>query len=359
MRKLASIQRIKYIRSIENADRIEVATILGWECVIKKGEFKAGDLCVYCEVDSVLPKREEFEFLRSRKFRIKTIKLRKQISQGIAFPLHIIPNGNQNTWREGEDVTDIIGIVKYEPKENLNKQLPKKYKNPFVRFMMQYEWFRNLLKKDTKFPTWVSKTDEPRLQTIPYALTKFANYYVEITEKLDGQSATFTTDPSKFKRNKLVVASRNVRVIDKNSLFHKNAIKYGLDRILKATPAYIFQGEQCGKSIQSNKYNLEESKVYIFNLINRMDKYHCSYYVLNNTCKRNKLNVVPLLYTGKLKDFGSTVQDFVDLSKGKSKINPKIKREGIVVRCIENGKKLLSFKVINPEFLLQYEKDED
>jgi RNA ligase (TIGR02306 family) len=90
VRKLASVQRIIDIQPIENADSIEVATILGWKVVVKRGEFEVGDLCIYCEIDSIMPDKPEFEFLRDKKFRIKTIKLKGQISSGIAFPLTIL-----------------------------------------------------------------------------------------------------------------------------------------------------------------------------------------------------------------------------------------------------------------------------
>src|SRR3954468_20414279 len=93
MRKLASIQRIKYLESIEGADAIEKAHVLGWQLVVKKGEFKAGDLCIYCKIDSQFPDKPEFEFLKPRGMRIRTIRLRGQISQGIAFPLSFLPEG--------------------------------------------------------------------------------------------------------------------------------------------------------------------------------------------------------------------------------------------------------------------------
>jgi len=92
MRNLASIQKIKSLSPIEGADAIEKAEILGWELVVKKNEFNVGDFCVYCEVDSILPQLPMFEFLRSKKFRIRTAKFRGQISQGIAFPLSILEN---------------------------------------------------------------------------------------------------------------------------------------------------------------------------------------------------------------------------------------------------------------------------
>ena len=91
MRKLASIQKIKAIQPIEGADAIDHASVLGWQLIVKKNEFNVGDLCVYCEIDSLLPEKPEFEFLRPRKMRIQTIRLRGQISQGICFPLSILP----------------------------------------------------------------------------------------------------------------------------------------------------------------------------------------------------------------------------------------------------------------------------
>lgn len=113
MRKLASIQRILALDKIENADAIAKATVLGWQLVVKKDEFQVGDLCVYCEIDSLMPEREEFEFLKPRGMRIKTVRLRGQICQGICFPLSILPLGVEIT--EGLDVTEILGITKYEP----------------------------------------------------------------------------------------------------------------------------------------------------------------------------------------------------------------------------------------------------
>lgn len=104
-RKLASIQKILALNQIEGADAIECATVLGWKLVVKKGEFKVGDLAIYCEIDSVLPEKPEFEFLKSCKYRIKTVRLRGQISQGICFPLSVLPS--EVSLEEGLDVTEI------------------------------------------------------------------------------------------------------------------------------------------------------------------------------------------------------------------------------------------------------------
>jgi len=113
MRKLASIQRIKNLEPIAGADAIEKATVLGWQLVVKKGEFAIGDLCVYCEIDSRLPDRPEFEFLKARGMRIRTVRLRGQISQGICFPLSILPV--YTDVQEDTDVTELLDITKYEP----------------------------------------------------------------------------------------------------------------------------------------------------------------------------------------------------------------------------------------------------
>ena len=112
MRRLATIQKILDLKPIPNADNILCATVQGWELVVKKDEFKIGDLCVYIEIDSIVPDKPEFEFLRDRKFRVKTIKLRKQISQGLALPLSILPQGK---YKEDDDVTEILGVIKYDP----------------------------------------------------------------------------------------------------------------------------------------------------------------------------------------------------------------------------------------------------
>src|SRR5574343_48084 len=115
MRKLASIQRVNAVEPIEGADSIERIRVLGWYVVTKKGDFRVGDPCVYVEIDALMPDRPEFEFLRARSnMRIKTAKLRGQVSQGIAFPLSILPAVSP-TIEEGADVSEVLGVVKYEP----------------------------------------------------------------------------------------------------------------------------------------------------------------------------------------------------------------------------------------------------
>jgi len=111
MRKLASIQKIISIDPHPNADTLEIAKVLGWSTIIKKGEFKPGDEIVYIEVDSVLPKKPEFEFLSKYNYRVKTIKLRGIVSQGIIFPKSIIGKNIMNNYHEGDDVTDLLNMA--------------------------------------------------------------------------------------------------------------------------------------------------------------------------------------------------------------------------------------------------------
>jgi len=179
-RKLATVRIITDIRPIEGADKIELASVGGWNVVVAKDVgHKVNDMVIYCEIDSFLPIREEFEFLRKSSykkmgdqegFRLKTIKLRGQVSQGLILPIHVLPLGEMV--HEGQDVTEMLGIVKYEPP--IPAELAGKVKG--------------------QFPSFLQKTDEERVQNLvneyeKYKLTSSHQFYV--TEKLDGSSSTF------------------------------------------------------------------------------------------------------------------------------------------------------------------------
>ena len=379
MRKLATIQIIENITPIPNADNIVVAKILGWECVVKKDEFKIGEKVIYCEVDSVMPEKPEYEFLRERKFRIRTIKLRGQVSQGLVLPLSVLTDTKGALARYaysdvGTDATEILGITKYlTPTEQSEMQRQeeriKLEKNKLKKFFMRYSWFRKLFLTRTQkegFPYWVQKTDEERIQNFPHVLQQFADKIVTITEKIDYQSVTFTGQlvPKytgflgriiKTKKYKFVVCSRNLTTNDKNSLYWKIAKMYNIEEILKQNPRLTIQGEQGSTNVQGNKYALSKPALWVFNIYNHQKKYFYSHDEIDFFCGVWNLISAPLIYKGRLKDFAQSVTEIVEKSKGKSVINPNIHREGIVVRCVESGQKLLSFKVINPDFLLKYE----
>ncbi len=335
MRKLAIIRKIKAIKPIEKADSIEVAIVDGWECIIKKSEnFKVNDLIVYIEIDSILPELPIFEFLRDRKFKVKTIKLRGQISQGLVLPLNILPDGVYN---EGDNVTDILEIKKDDPQLEEEKQ-----------------------KGEKNFPDWIIKTDEERIQNIPklFEAEKQNNTEFIVTEKIDGCSATYylqrIDDEFKFG-----VCSRNYDITNdtKNpSSYWYIANKYDIENVLRILigndDRIILQGEIIGcdsehigiKSIQSNKYKLKGFDFYAFNLIYSDIKINTIEMV--ELLKPFNIKVVPILETNfKLKD---TISEMVNYSKGISILH-NTKREGCIFRNYERN---ISFKVINPDFLL-------
>lgn len=330
MRKLASIQKIIDIKPIPDADKIEVATILGWKVVVKKDEFKIGDLCVYCEIDSVLPEREEFDFLKDKKYRIKSCKLKKQLSQGIAFPLNILPD-NITTVYEGMDVTEILNIVKYEP------AVPSS--------------LSGIMRGN--FPSFIEKTDEDRLQSNPKYLTNYDIYNYYVTEKVDGTSCTIYCHDME-----VGVCSRNVdlKLTDDNlsNLYVKTAKEYNLlekvhNLSIKYKNDYALQGEIVGPGVQGNKYNLSKVEFRLFGIfdINRYQR--IEFDLFKRYADELELIAVPILDENFT--LFDTVDKFVEYSFGKSILNNNVLREGVVIK---HKIKDISFKVINPEFLLKH-----
>ena len=333
MRKLASIQKIKEIEAIEGADAIEKAYVLGWQLVIRKGEFSVGDLCVYCEIDSIMPDKPEFEFVRAKGNRIKTIRLRGQISQGICFPLSVLPEGTEMT--EGLDVTDILGVTKFEP------PIPANLAGT-VKGM---------------FPSFIPKTDETRVQVLEKVLTAYAGTVCYVTEKLDGSSVTFYLKDGEFG-----VCSRNLDLefSEDNSMW-KFAIANKLEEKLKALNRNLaLQGEIIGEGIQKNKYKLKGQSIYFFNVFD-IDAY--SYFSLQEVkalLGDLDLNMVPVLEENYLLE--SNVEALVAKSKLKSVLNKDTIAEGIVIRPVEEKidrnvmQGRMSFKAINPDFLIKYDE---
>lgn len=371
MRQLATIQRIANLTPILGADKIEVATILGWEVVVKKGEFKVGDLAVYIEIDSIVPDRPEFEFLRERKFRIKTIKLRKQISQGLALPLSIIPQklvykGNAELYlKEGNDVTETLGVIKYDPQAEQEAKLVEQdvTKTGFAKVLMKYRWYRRLILRPVKapFPKFIAKTDETRIQNMPRILQTLSHEEFVVTEKLDGQSATYFVIKKKqwWGGYKFVfgVCSRNWQLLkEDNSSYWTVARQFNLKRILtqylKDVDAefVVLQGEIIGERIQGNKYKIEGYDFYAFNFKFSNCVYNTAEMFSSLTCGQN-IKVVPIL--NRQYKLPETVQAIVEYSKGNSVVGAKPIREGVVIRCSRQN---VSFKVINPDFLLKNEE---
>lgn len=361
MRQLATIREISALRPIPGADKIEVAQVDGWECVVQKGEFSVGQPIVYVEVDSIMPERPEFEFLRDRKFRVRTIKLRGQVSQGLVLPLSVLPAGS--TVCKGLDVTDVLGITKYDPQAQQEAQLlskqPKMPTNPIVKFLMRFKWFRKIFLKPKRkggFPDWIVKTDETRIQNLTtlFEIERDKGTPFSVTEKMDGQSVTYFLHRISKRKFEFGVCSRNIRLgTPDNSSYWTIANKYNMESVLKQLigdhNTVVLQGEICGNGIQGNKYHISDYEFFAFNLI--YPDHKCSTAEIAELVAPLGLKTVPILEEGKT--LPATIAELVEYAKGKSTVRKEQKREGVVMRNMQSN---ISFKVINPDFLLA-EKD--
>jgi RNA ligase (TIGR02306 family) len=336
MRQLASIQKIIALEPIEGADAIEKATVLGWQLVVKKGEFQVGDLAVYCEIDSLMPDKPEFEFLKARGMRIKTIRLRGQISQGICFTLSYFNETIHLS--EGEDVTELLGITKYEP------AIPA--------------CLMGVAKG--KFPSFIPKTDETRVQVLQHVLDRYAGELCCVTEKLDGSSATYYIKDDIFG-----VCSRSLDLIeDEENSFWKVARALDIEAKMRSIGKNIaLQGELLGEGIQGNKLKLRGQTVKFFNAFD-IDKFcFLDFDEFEKILNALDLPIVPILE----RDYHleTDIRAIVQKANIKSKLCESVWAEGIIIRPyvqkqdgiftnegFVNGR--VSFKSINPEFLLKF-----
>jgi len=311
----ASVQRIAQIRTHPNADSLELAKILGWQVVVKKGEFKPGDLCFYIEVDSVCPEIPEFEFLRSKKFRVKAIKLRGELSEGLALPIS-----------EGMDVTTLTGVKKFE-----------KYIPPHLSGIV-----RGL------FPHFIPKTDETRIESVPGLIEEMEWEPCYSSIKMDGTSATFLN-----RDGDLHVCSRNLsmKLEDENSVYVRAGKMYGLPEKLIGRNIAV-QGEICGPSIQKNPWKLPGLDFFVFNLYDIDKSTYLGFEEMQRICEELGLKTVPIMDTfvfrfrsiEELKKYARIYYADTD--------NPI---EGVVIRSVreqfsETLKGRMSFKVINPDY---------
>jgi RNA ligase (TIGR02306 family) len=345
IRKLATIERISKIRPIPDADLIECATIRGWNVVIRKDEFKVGDYVVYCEIDSVMPERPEFEFLRPRGFRIRTIKLKGQISQGIIFPFSILPQeytmSPEIPYVESMDVTEVLGVTKYDP------PLPAELAGQAKGF----------------FPSHSIKTDEERIQNL---LDNYEDLKKEewiATEKLDGTSMTVSLIKGEFG-----VSSRNLELYEtEGNTFWKVARALDLERRMKlcmdvdGMNSLTLQGELIGEGIQGNKYKIKGQTVRWFRAFNPETKQFIPFWQFKamisymNLTDGIPLETVPII---DMKfHLPEKIEDLILYADGNSKL-VEGPREGIVfVSNLSNGDNgRLSFKVISNKFILKTEK---
>lgn len=361
MRKLASIQTIAGLKPITGADRIELAQVLGWEVIVKKGEFKVGDDVVYVEIDSLLPDSNPmFEFMRSKNFKVKTMKMRGAISQGIIFPFNILPK-QDSKYCVGMDVTNILGIKNFTDEIEI-KDPNKKSRSKTMKFLYGHKYtrplanfiYRNFLKQEGfAWPEFIPKTDEERIQNKTWFLQDIVNNDFYVSEKLDGQSCTIFCVKKGF-RKKFGVCSRNINLPKKKCNWWDVAIKYELEKKMKELNFDLYiQGEICGPNIQGNKYKLKELTFFLFNAYDLTNKRFLD--INNGMADLLGIMTVPILGNYECNICRTTsVQGLVELSKGNSNLNKDIPREGIVIRLHDKYSKN-SAKIINPDFLLKYD----
>lgn len=334
-RSMATIRRIDSIDPIEGADTIEVATVGGWKVVVKKGEYSVGDLAVYLEIDSWVPTAlapfltkpghfpKVFEGVEGE--RLRTIKLRGQLSQGLLLPLEPACANIDSLLFEGLDVTFPLGILKWE--RPIPAQLAGRVKG--------------------NFPSLIPKTDQERIQNLTKQFEKLQEHRWEVTEKLDGSSCTFYLD----NEGEFHVCSRNLDLErDENNSFWKVAIKYDIENKLRLNKCkgLALQGELVGEGIQGNQYKTELD-FYVFDVYNVNIQQYTLPASRQSACKLLGLKHVPILEM-EFDISKMNVQDLLKMAEGKSFLNGS-EREGIVFKSTTDHQ--TSFKAISNKWLLK------
>lgn len=397
-RELAYVAKVTEIRPIEGADRVEVAKINGWTCMVGKGDFQVGDLGVFFEADAKVPEIEVFDFMAKRKYKVKVQKFFKGtvISDGLLMPVSAFgwelrdgvvytDSGLDDYLKAGDFLTEKLGVTYADTEDNKRKKNtgdkykkmaqrhPKLFKNPIIRKIYKTNLGKKILfvffgkKKDKKnaWPHWVVKTDEERCQNQPFRFHgERKNEHFVATEKVDGTSTTFTM--LNDRKKELIVCSRNV-VFDKpdkvcyydSNVYLEMAEKYNMRNVLISLlkdnyPDATFvtvQGETYGAGIQKRDYGLTDHRLAVFNVIignkdgstirlNPMDmKEIMDYY---------EVPTVPIVNT----DFviPDTCDELLEMAGGESQIDGGM-REGLVFRSLDGAD---SFKAVSNKFLLKY-----
>ena len=327
MRKMATVRRIDTINPIPDADSIECAVIGGWKVVTKKGEYKPGDLAVYCEIDSWIPnelapflsKGEPKEYNGIKGERLRTVRLRKQLSQGLLLPYSVVGT----LWGEGDDVSEFLNIQKWEAP--VNPQLAGQVKG--------------------NFPDRIPKTDQERVQNLSKELEQYADQVFEVTEKLEGSSMTCYMIENEFG-----VCSRNLDLKrDENNTFWKVAIELDIEaKLRKARIANAaIQGELIGPGIQGNIYNLTQHTFRVFDIYD----IEAGEYLLPETRKAvvEGLDIPHAPVLGYIA-LQANMDYLLETAEGSSLLNDKQEREGLVYKAAQGQ---FSFKAISNKYLLK------
>lgn len=332
MRKLATIRRIEALDAIPNADAIELATVGGWKVVAQKGLYQVGDLAVYFEIDSWMPttlapflsKGKEprvFEGIQGE--RLRTIKLRGQLSQGLLMPVKEVSNIFGDFFvLEGEDVSEKLGIVKWE--KPINAQLAGVCKG--------------------NFPSLIPKTDQERVQNIKKELAAAHCELFEVTEKLEGSSMTVYRIDGEFG-----VCSRNMDLKrDENNSFWKTAIFLDIENKMIALEMdnVALQGELIGPGVQGNIYGLTQLEFHVFDIYSIKDGEYVTPQHRWDVVGKLGLSHVPVL--DDMFVMTDSIDELLALAEGASRL-ANVEREGLVFKHLEGG---MSFKAISNKYLL-------
>lgn len=306
-RKLASIQTIRDLQPAKNSDNLDIATILNWNVIVRKNEFNVGDKVVFFEPDAFLPIRSEFEFLRKNSFktirdevtgetiegfRIKTIKLRGNLSQGLIFAAKVFGMENYDV---DTDVTEELNIKKWEPPLPDSQEI------------------------EGLFPDFVPKTSCVRFQTLKPQ--QYANQLFWMTEKIDGTSGTLAEYNGEF-----YLASRNFLIRPGSNKYSFAANKYGLYEVIPQDTA--IQYEVYGPGIQGNPLNVPELTIAVFSMFDIVSQSYWDLHKVALFCKKNNVPMVPMEFGHQ---YSLYEQDWLSFADGQhSAINPERLLEGFV-----------------------------
>ncbi|MDD7767699.1 MAG: RNA ligase family protein [Treponema sp.] len=397
MRNLASVCTIEKVWALEGKDKVQGASFKenAYEVMVSK-DIQPGMLVAFIQEGSILPEINAWEFLRKRCYRdnlkgflIKPQKFGTIKSWGLAVPLDELPIADErviNNLKPGDDLTDLLEIRKYEPEEDASPRPSSKKAYPkWVKFCLSHTltryigrvWQKSHQKPVGGFPTdLISKPDETTIQNMKGVLEKFAENKVDITAKLEGQS--FTVVPA-FKGKKLtgayVCSRNNAYKVENDSLFWDMMRKYDIVKKMKEIwknehKAYILQGEQVGPTIQDNIYDFKQNHWYIFTVKDYETLKQLSYEEQVKIADKFGMRVVPLLWTGTLKDVMPDIDAAVAFAEkaswepteddkihswlnleNKGKLwKDYMQHEGVVVRTVDYDKDNnigVSFKVKN------------
>lgn len=332
MRKMATIRKIDEINPIDGADAIEVATVGGWKVVVRKSEYSVGDLAVYCEIDSWIPSTIAPFLTKPGHFpkvyegvegeRLKTVKLRGQLSQGLLLNLdNVIPE--TNSFAEGDDVSEYLNIQKWEMA--VPAQLAGQVKG--------------------NFPSLIPKTDQERVQNLVKELEGIGDMEFEVTEKLEGSSMTCYLIDGEFG-----VCSRNMDLKrDENNSFWAVAIAEDIEaKMRQVGDNFAIQGELIGPGIQGNIYKLSKPEFHVFDIYDINEGVYLKPDIRRKTIANMRLNHVPVINPEWVPP--NSIDGILEAAEGKATFNPQQEREGIVFKANNGG---MTFKAISTSYLLK------